>query len=531
MGAALLVCRLTLASVFAIAGVAKLADLTGSRRAAADFGVPERLAPATGVLLPSAEIAVAVALIPAPAAPFAALGAAVLLACFSAAIAGANRHGRTPDCHCFGQLHSAPAGRAALIRNAALLAPAGFVAVSGWPGAAVGGAAGATIALIAVWIRPPEAPPARVPSNALGLPAGTLAPEFELDAGDGARHSLRSLLAGATRLMLVFTDSGCATCPVLLPEVARVQRRTRDLDLAVALVASGDRERNRAKAREHDIELMLLQKDREVAAAYRVPGTPMAVLVDAHGLIAAETLAGPDAILEALAALAPGVLDEPPSELGAPIPDLVLPGLDGRLLSLRELYTDPTIVVFWDPSCEFSRQMLPGLLAFEREAPPGAPRLVADQRRRARGGPGAGSHLARAPGSRRAGGGRLRRHRHPDGGAALRGSDRLTTGSRGAHRVQPDRRRHARPSLGAASAGRPSLGAASAGRAADTPRNAYGRSRLRATRRSIGYAGARSAGTGIGGRARPPLRLAPQTRALGRGGTGHALEDLRACDS
>jgi uncharacterized membrane protein YphA (DoxX/SURF4 family) len=48
MDIALLLARLLLASVFIVAGAAKLADREGSRRALADFGVPTPLA----VLLP-----------------------------------------------------------------------------------------------------------------------------------------------------------------------------------------------------------------------------------------------------------------------------------------------------------------------------------------------------------------------------------------------------------------------------------------------------------------------------------------------
>lgn len=55
--------RLLLAGVFTTAGVAKLLDLTGSRRALEDFGVPARLARPGGVLLPAAEIAIATALL------------------------------------------------------------------------------------------------------------------------------------------------------------------------------------------------------------------------------------------------------------------------------------------------------------------------------------------------------------------------------------------------------------------------------------------------------------------------------------
>jgi uncharacterized membrane protein YphA (DoxX/SURF4 family) len=64
LNTALLVARLLLAAVFATAGVAKLADREGSRRAITDFGVPPSLAAALAVLLPLCELAVAAALPP-----------------------------------------------------------------------------------------------------------------------------------------------------------------------------------------------------------------------------------------------------------------------------------------------------------------------------------------------------------------------------------------------------------------------------------------------------------------------------------
>lgn len=366
MGAALLMCRLALASVFATAGVAKLADLAGSRRAMAEFGVPERFAPAAGTVLPVAELAVAAALIPDLSARPAALVAVLLLAGFSVAIATAARGGRTPECHSFGQLRSAPAGRRALVRNALLLGLAGFDAIAsrdvgaGW---AVTLPAGATVLAALVMSR-------AQPPTPEGLPQQALAPDFELIGTNGARHSLRSLRARAPRLMLVFTDAACGPCEALMPALAEQQQRWRtgDARLAVAVLASGNQARNRARAAEHGLELMLLQAQREVAEAYGIPGTPMAVVIDDSGRIEGPPLAGPDAIASLLAPA--------PAELGAPIPNLVLPDLDRRPVSLRELYRDPTVVLFWDPHCEFSRQMLPGLRAFEREAPPGAPGLI-----------------------------------------------------------------------------------------------------------------------------------------------------------
>src|SRR5207248_9769678 len=119
--------RLLLAAVFLVAGLAKLADLKGSRQALRDFGVPAVFARPFGVLLPLAELAVAVALVPAIIAWWGALGALILLLLFVAGIGYNLAHGRTPDCHCFGQLHSAPAGWSTLIRNLALAAIAGLV--------------------------------------------------------------------------------------------------------------------------------------------------------------------------------------------------------------------------------------------------------------------------------------------------------------------------------------------------------------------------------------------------------------------
>ena len=127
MDLVLLVARLLLAAVFAVAALAKLADLPGSRQAMRDFGVPARLAAPLGTLLPLAELAVAVALIPRASAWWGAVGALALLLLFVAGIGVSLARGRHPDCHCFGQIHSAPAGWQTLVRNGALAAVAGFV--------------------------------------------------------------------------------------------------------------------------------------------------------------------------------------------------------------------------------------------------------------------------------------------------------------------------------------------------------------------------------------------------------------------
>jgi Methylamine utilisation protein MauE len=118
---AVLLARLVLAAVFGVAAVTKVADREGSRRTLRGFGVPERLALAVAL----AELATAAALLATPL--YGTLAALALLAGFSTAIVAALARGVRPDCGCFGRLHSAPAGRGALVRNAALAVCAAWV--------------------------------------------------------------------------------------------------------------------------------------------------------------------------------------------------------------------------------------------------------------------------------------------------------------------------------------------------------------------------------------------------------------------
>jgi uncharacterized membrane protein YphA (DoxX/SURF4 family) len=113
--------RLLLAAVLLTAGVAKLRDLDGSRKAVAGFGIPARFAGIIGSLLPFAELLAAVALLIPASAWWGAILAAVLLASFGLAIAISLTRGKAPECNCFGQLHSAPVGRSTLARNTVLI--------------------------------------------------------------------------------------------------------------------------------------------------------------------------------------------------------------------------------------------------------------------------------------------------------------------------------------------------------------------------------------------------------------------------
>lgn len=127
----LLAARLLLAAVFLLAGAAKLADPVGSGKAFINFGLPRRLALILSLLLAPAEIVVAIALIPVRLAWYGACGALALLFIFIVGIGVNLARGRKPDCHCFGQLHSAPVGWQTLVRNGVLAAAAGWLVSRG----------------------------------------------------------------------------------------------------------------------------------------------------------------------------------------------------------------------------------------------------------------------------------------------------------------------------------------------------------------------------------------------------------------
>jgi peroxiredoxin len=337
---ALLVARLLLALVFAVAGVAKLADRQGSRRAIVDFGVPSALAAPLGLLLPLAELAVAATLLPASTAWWGALGALALLALFVVGISVNLARGRTPDCHCFGQLHSAPAGWKTLARNGVLAAVAGFVIWEGYDGGAgpsalswlealstaqlLGILCGVLVlALLAgqwvflvhllrqngrllVRLEAMETTIAEggsvAPSQngtpvhqAEGLAVGSTAPEFSLSGLHGESHTLEALRSSGKTVLALFTDPNCGPCNAMLPDVGRWQEEHAQ-KLTLALISRGEVEENKTKAQEHGLTNVLMQKDWEVSEAYEVRGTPSAVLIDTDGKVATPVAGGAEGI-------------------------------------------------------------------------------------------------------------------------------------------------------------------------------------------------------------------------------------------
>jgi thiol-disulfide isomerase/thioredoxin len=382
------------------AAVAKLWDREGARNAIVGFGAPERAAAPLARLLPVAELAVAALLLPTGTALAGAIGALALLLLFSAVIAVNRARGRAPDCHCFGQLHSAPAGPGTLVRNAGLTGVAAFAiagTLSGSDTSAIAwvddlnatqlAIAAAVLVLLAAGfaafvslLRSYGRLLLRVEQlertlagggQEFGLELGTPAPMFSARDSAGVEVSLDDLLAPGPPLLLIFASTDCGPCRALLPEVAAWQAEHVGR-LTVAVASDGAREEVSAEAEALGLDYMLVDEGAELFRDFEATGTPSAVLVAPDGAIASRVASGP----EAIEAIVRDVLDAPGVPIGAPVPPLELPSLEGERLSLADLRGRDTLLLFWDPQCGYCRAMHDELLAWERAANGSTPQLV-----------------------------------------------------------------------------------------------------------------------------------------------------------
>jgi len=401
-----------------------------------EFGCPHPLAGPVAFLLPLTELATAVALVPSASATWGGVAAIGLLMAFSAAIAVNLARGRRPDCHCFGQLHSAPASPAALARNITLAAVVGFVV---WHGGEAGSdpiawtqkVSGTDLAMLIVgtvclvlfafggWFMfqllmqhgrllarvesleealrtqgvavGTSEQPQLAPAPA-GLPIGAPAPIFDLPNLDGERVSLDSLLAAKRPVLLTFTHPGCDPCKSLLPQLARWQQNFAE-QLTIALLSEGSAEDNAAEIGRYELPHILLQEDREVGVSYQAHSTPSAVLVRPDGTIGSRVAEGTDAVRRLLLSSAaadgapeafrlPGTgngAEPSPQQAprpGDPAPSLQLLELGGDVVALADFWGPETLILFWDPSCGFCQQMVLDLMAWEASPPLRAPQLL-----------------------------------------------------------------------------------------------------------------------------------------------------------
>ena len=139
---------------------------------------------------------------------------------------------------------------------------------------------------------------AGVPAQDMGLPVGTVAPDFTLPDLAGMPIPLSSF--AGQRVLLVFSSTTCSACQKTWPELQAFSKARRDLP--VVMISHGTTAENRQMAAEQGFAFPVLAWAEAVAQQYQTPGTPFFVVVDAQGVITAGGFANTQAEMSGLVA-------------------------------------------------------------------------------------------------------------------------------------------------------------------------------------------------------------------------------------
>lgn len=416
----LLLVRLILAAIFSLAGIGKLLDLKGSKKAIQDFGIPAVLAKPLAVFLPVAEILVALLLLSVQTSWYGAIGAVLLLAIFIGGMTVQLVKGEAPDCHCFGQIHSEPVSRNSLIRNTIFAALALFLVVSGKSdqglslfnsadnfeegnfmqfiiGLAIVGLLGGIVYLLKqisdqqlqiirrIEIleltgaggeggRSVEREGVSHPERSLLI--GSRAPDFVLPDLDGKDVSFKNLLAKGKSLLFFFVSPNCNPCGALLPEIDTWQKELKE-KVNFVFISTGKAKENAEKLTGKTFRQVLLQKDREVAEQFGALWTPTALLINTDGTVASRIAAGDAAIRELVGKIKTESKDKnllfisngkekDEGQLGADVPEFSLEDVSGKSITSKDLRGKKTLVTYWSLGCGYCTQMLEDLRAWDK---------------------------------------------------------------------------------------------------------------------------------------------------------------------
>ena len=163
--------------------------------------------------------------------------------------------------------------------------------------------------------------------------------------------------------------------------------------MRIAVVSRGSDQANRLPADEHGLTDVLLQEGAEVADAYRVGGTPAAVLIRPDAAIGSHVVLGPEAIADLVARIANGSSGSGAARenghdgpgpmtavwglpIGAAAPVVRLPDASGRTIALSDFTGRRMLVLLWNPACASCGELLAELKRRERDQPTGTPDLI-----------------------------------------------------------------------------------------------------------------------------------------------------------
>src|SRR5215204_710994 len=426
MDTVLLIVRLILFAIFAIAAIGKFLDPKGSEKAVTEFGIPSDLAKPFAVALPFAEIIFAFCFLFVSMSWVGAIGALLLLLTFIGGMIWQMAQGRAPDCHCFGQIHSEPVSWKTLARNIGFAILALTLVARGRDGQGLSLTDGDTntdimqliliflaVALIAAALFylkkildtqtlilrrlelvellshegvPQERNEAGHPQD--GLPIGSPFPDFELTDSLNRSVSLESTLGNGKPSVFFFVSPTCEPCRALLPDMESWEAELGG-QLNFVLFSNGTSDANREKFAGVFVDDVVLQKGREVADAVRARWTPTAVFVRADGTIGSHLAAGDIAIRELIDKLRKENLadsdlfvvgesangDRKP-KIGEPLPEFSLRNVRGSEVTEADLRGTKTLAVFWSLTCPHCVAMINDLKAWDDSRREDDPKLI-----------------------------------------------------------------------------------------------------------------------------------------------------------
>ena len=423
MEVVLLLIRLGLFGVFALAAVGKFLDLKGAEQAVKDFGTPEEFAKTFAIALPFAEIVFAFCFLFVSTSWVGAIGGLILLLTFTGGMLWQMAQGNAPDCHCFGQIHSEPISRKTLVRNIIFSLLALFLIAQGRDGQGYSLTDGnssamqliliflvlALVAAALFYLKKVldgqseilrridllevvsregvalERNEAGSPHD--GLPIGSPFPDFELTDVSGRAVTLSSVLENGRPALFFFVSSSCGPCKALLPEMERWEAELGDR-INFVLFSGGTVEANAGNFAVFSDDV-ILQKNREVADLIYARWTPTAIFVRADGTVGSHPAAGDLAIRNLIDRIrAENVASRNlyfavennnggrAPMIGKPVPEFHLHDITGRAAGRDDFKGKRTLTVFWSLTCPHCTAMMNELKAWDSSRKETDPQLI-----------------------------------------------------------------------------------------------------------------------------------------------------------
>lgn len=423
MDVVLILIRLFLFGVFALAGIGKLMDAEGSESAARSFGVPDGFVKLVGRGLPVIEIFVAILFLFSGTAWLAAIFGLLLILVFIGGMLFQIAKGNAPDCHCFGQIHSEPVGSSSVIRNCLFGLLALFLVAQGVSGQGpailenesdmtstilllllLAAVVAAVVFLKQIFdqqkeiirridllevisrdgghVEREEAVP---PSE--GLAIGSPFPEFNLRTLSGETATRSSVFDSGKPSLVFFVSPECGPCRALYPEIKEWLGELGER-INFVLFSSGTAKANADKFGDAKELMILLQDKREVAELVKAQWTPTALFVSRNGTIASFVAAGDSAIRQLVDDVSERDLSSGyvyvattnganrPMLIGEPIPEFDAETVNVGRLTSDAIRGKKTLAVFWGLSCPHCVKMREEILEWEGVRGTDDPNLV-----------------------------------------------------------------------------------------------------------------------------------------------------------